>query len=203
MLPFGHLLCLAEGLCLAPGLLCAAGPAMTMTVADAAVISAAPLAADFVPDRPIRLVPPADLAPDPARLRPGLGMRGVRVWLERSIDRSGEGTNGWRGQLALSTGERLTEVFGFLHFATVGTYALRFTASGRVRLTLAALLIHEAAAASPEGFTPPLPLTVTAAGWYPLSLTVAAADVDAVLLQWQRPDRPGEWEPVPEENLAH
>lgn len=177
-------------LCLMRVLICAGGLAPGIEVVDTASVAAA-----IQPLRPVRLVPPADLPPDGQRLRPGLAARAAEVWFAAPAPAVTAG----EGAVLMPSGEAFTTWDGFLHFAEPGRYQLRLTAAEPVRLTIAGLAIYDSPGVPAGGASPPLPLQVTAAGWYPISLTTVGS---SPRLDWQTPADTG-WRPIPPSSLGH
>lgn len=163
--------------------------------------------AAYVPTRPVRIAAPADLGPDPATLRPGLASLVVETWYERGrpLASNRAGNRGGDRPGALQTyvplGAGPTQLSGYIRFDPPGEYRLRILTSDPVRLTIAGLSIYETTERQRDGASPPLPLRITTADWYPIAVVASGESVPE--LQWQTPDNPQAWAAIPESALAH
>ncbi len=167
--------------------------------------------AAFVPTRPVRIAAPADLGPDPATLRPGLASLSVETWYERGRpiasnragnrvgDRAGNRSGALQTYVPLGAGP--TQLSGYIRFDPPGDYRLRILTSDPVRLTIAGLSIYETTERQRDGASPPLPLRITTADWYPIAVVASGDRVPE--LQWQTPDNPQAWAAIPESALAN
>ena len=177
-------------------MLASGGVFLPTTPADA---QTAGVEAAYVPTRPVRIAAPADLGPDPATLRPGLAAVNVETWYEHGRAIGGNRVSALQTYVPLGTGP--TQLSGYIRFDPPGDYRLRILGNDPVRLTIAGLSIYETTARQATGSSPPLPLRIVTADWYPIAIVAGGEKVPE--LQWQTPEQPEQWTAVPESALAH
>jgi len=165
-------------------------------------------------------VAPANPQPDAAALNDGLAVRyyfarfthidNLEAWI--NTDDGIAGTPLPNLDYQMGAGNVLTttsadlvgaHITGFIEFAEEGVYELKITSNDGVRLTLGDQMVFEDPEIHADTASPPLVVTITMPGWYPLDILYYEKKGSAALkLHWKTPGASG-FTVVPTTALKH
>lgn len=165
---------------------------------------------------------PADPQPDPAQLEPGLSVKyhfAIFNTIQGMIMRTGGASTAQPGEplkqlnYRVDFGDVLTSnrqdgvgafIKGFIRFDSPGTYVFQVQSNDGVQLDIGGKTIHSDPEVHPDTMSDPLPVEITAAGWYPIEVIYfEKRNTSTLELYWKKPGETGDFVFVPPEAFAH
>lgn len=164
---------------------------------------------------------PADPQPASGKLTPGLAVKyhyAIFNTIEGMIMRTGGAETAEPGQplkqlnyktgfgSVLSSGRQdgvAAFIDGFIKFDKPGTYTFKVQSNDGVELKIGGEMIFTDPEVHPDTFSEPLPVEISSAGWYPISVIYfEKRNTSTLQLYWKTPGQAGDFAFVPAEAFA-